>query len=245
MLRGELKMKIILKDVDESQLKHAYYITGFRTLGEVGYLATRHIVLQRKMKRIGYITTKYLTAVTFLDEYGIVTPYELFYDEESHIIVQLNHVLPIEREWNAYSKRVIDWIKKLEVKNAIFIGGLDKNYRTSNEKLKWIKTSKSNVELDYPILDKQLIMVGPLALYTVYSEIYDIPATVILPYADRDRIDPAAAAAAIEAVNKILGLNIDVSELYEDAKRIEEEIKKQLEYLQKEYSKSSLDRHYM
>ncbi|AWR94444.1 proteasome assembly chaperone family protein [Acidianus brierleyi] len=238
-------MGIILKGISESELKHSFFITGFRTLGEVGYLATRHIVLKRRMQRIGFITTKYLNGVTFLDEYGIVTPFELFYDKEYNVIVELNHILPVEKEWNVFSRKIVNWVKKLEIKNAILIGGLDKNYKTSNEKLKWMKTSKSDLNLQYPELDKQLIMVGPLALFTIYSEIKDVPATVILPYSDKDRIDPAAAAAAVEAINKIVGFDIAVDELYEDAKKIEEEIRKQLEYLQKEANRSGLDRHYM
>ncbi|MCY0882811.1 proteasome assembly chaperone family protein [Acidianus infernus] len=238
-------MKVILKGITEDELKGSTFITGFRTIGETGYLASRYIVLKRKLQRIGFITTKYLRDVTFLDEYGIATPFDLFYDKELHTIVLLNHLLPFQREWNSFAKDTIMWLKKLEVKNIILIGGLDKRYKESSEELRWLKTSKSTINLPYPELEKQLIMVGPLALFTIYSEIEDLPAIVLLPYADRERIDPAAAAIAVDAINKILGTNIDVTELYEDAKKLEEELQKQLENIQKEISRSGLDRHYM
>nr|MCG2909932.1 PAC2 family protein [Stygiolobus sp.] len=87
--------------------------------------------------------------------------------------------------------------------------------------------------------------IGPLALFTIYSEIEDLPAVVLLPYADRDRIDPAAAAVAIEEINKLLNLKIDVTELYEDARKIEEELQRQLELIQKELNRNVSDRVYM
>lgn len=238
-------MELVLKGVTENELKGVTFITGFRTIGEVGYLASRYIVLKRNMKRIGFISTKNLRDITFLDEYGLATPLDIFYDSEFKVIVLLNHLVPVPKEWNDFAKNTIKWLKKLEPKNILLIGGLDKRYRRDDEKLRWLKTSKSNVSLDYPLLEKQLIIVGPLALFTIYSEMFDLPASVILPYADRDRIDPAAAAVAVEVLNRIVGFNVDPTELYEDAKKLEEELQKQLENLQKEINKYGLDRHYM
>jgi len=95
------------------------------------------------------------------------------------------------------------------------------------------------------MMEKQLLMIGPLALFTIYSEIEDLPATILLPYADRDRIDPAAAAIAVEEVGRIFNMKIDVGELYEDAKKIEEELQKQLELIQKELNRNVSGRVYM
>ncbi|WP_252896517.1 PAC2 family protein [Metallosphaera hakonensis] len=92
------------------------------------------------------------------------------------------------------------------------MGGLDKRYKDVNEPIKWMKTSKSEIDLPYPMLNKQLIMVGPLALFTVYAEIEDLPATILLPYADRERLDPGAAAVAVETITNIIGFNVDTKE---------------------------------
>ena len=238
-------IKIVLKGINEEQLKGANFITGFRTLGEVGYIATRYIVLKLGMRRVGFVLTKYLRDVTFLDEYGIATPFELFYDDKNHILVLLSHLLPLQREVNEFSETIIKWLKKINVSNVILIGGLDKRYKVDNYNLRWLKTSKSNINLNYPMIEKQLLMIGPLALFTIYSEIEDLPAIVLLPYADRDRIDPAAAAVAVEEIGKLFNINIDVGELYEDARKIEEELQKQLELIQKELNRNVSGRVYM
>ena len=242
-----MSIKILLKGIDENELKNVTFISGFRTLGEVGYIATRYMVLKLNMKRVGFVLTKYLRDVTFLDEYGLATPFELFYDKNNHLLVLLSHLLPLQRELNEFSEKIIKWLKKLEVNNVILIGGLDKRYKGENENynLRWLKTSASKITLNYPLMEKQLLMIGPLALFTIYSEIEDLPAVVLLPYADRDRIDPAAAAVAIEEINKLLNLKIDVAELYEDARKIEEELQRQLELIQKELNRNVSDRVYM
>ena len=242
-----MSIKILLKGIDENELKNVTFISGFRTLGEVGYIATRYMVLKLNMKRVGFVLTKYLRDVTFLDEYGLATPFELFYDKNNHLLVLLSHLLPFQKEMNEFSEKIIKWLKKLEVNNVILIGGLDKRYKGENENynLRWLKTSASKITLNYPLMEKQLLMIGPLALFTIYSEIEDLPAVVLLPYADRDRIDPAAAAVAIEEINKLLNLKIDVTELYEDARKIEEELQRQLELIQKELNRNDSDRDYM
>ncbi|MCY0850814.1 proteasome assembly chaperone family protein [Sulfuracidifex metallicus] len=241
-----MKTKIILKKVDPRSLRESVFITGFRTIGEVGYLATRHLVLKLGMRRIGFVTTPRYKDVAFLDEYGVATPFELFFDDKNKIIVQLNHFLPSQREWADFVKTTIKWMKEIGVKDSIAIGGLDKRYRTGQESFRWLKTTTSKVELDSPMIEKQLLMVGPLALYTAYSEIEDFPATILLPYAERDITDPAAAAVAIETINQIYSINVDVNELYEEARKIEEDIKRQLEAFQKESGRGkSTDRLYM
>jgi len=240
-----MSIKIVLKGITEEELKGARFITGFRTLGEVGYIATRYLVLKTNMKRVGFILTKYLRDVTFIDEYGLATPFELFYDNQNHVLVLLSHLLPLQKEMNEFSEKIIKWLKKIQVSDMLLIGGLDKRYKTDSSNLRWFKTSSSKLNLPYPLMEKQLLIIGPLALFTIYAEIEELPSAILLPYADRERIDPAAAAIAIEEINKIYGLKVDTSELYEDAKKIEEELQKQLELVQKELTKGGSNRVYM
>ncbi|BBD71978.1 carboxylate--amine ligase [Sulfodiicoccus acidiphilus] len=241
-----MSVRVILKDAEESQLEGKYFITGFRTLGETGYLAARYLVTAKRMKRIGFVVTKYQRDVAFLDDYGLATPYEIFYDDQDQVIVLLNHLLPFEREWSPFALAVTKWLKRISPKEVFLIGGLDKRYKNDQTDVRWLSTSKSTVKLDFPNIEKQLLMVGPLALLTVYAEIMDVPATVILPFADRDRADPQAAAVAIEVLKKVIGISVDVNQLYEDARKIQEELRRQMELMQNELSKfRSGDRVYM
>ncbi|BCU67383.1 carboxylate--amine ligase [Sulfolobales archaeon HS-7] len=235
----------MITGVDSKQLQNSTLITGFRTLGEVGYLAVRHLILSTKPRKIGAIVTKYQTDITFLDEYGLATPFDIFFDEGKKIIYILNHLLPIRREWADFSRTIIKWSLSLNVSNMFLIGGLDRRYKTTQASMAWLKNNYSPIELNMPLLEKQQLIIGPLALLIIYSELYKVPASILLPYADRDRPDPAAAAEAVNVISELMGLKIDVNQLLEDAKRIEEEITKQLKQLQDEMYKSQPNRHYM
>jgi uncharacterized protein len=232
-------IKVTLKDANADDFKGSILVTGFRTIGEVGYLATRHLALSPGFSRVGFIETKKMRDVAFVDDYGLATPFELFFNRESRILVVLNHLLPHQSEWTAFTKGLVDWAIKHEISEGIFIGGLDSRYSDGKSKLRWLKTSKSIRSLNYPYMEKQLLIVGPLALITIYSEMLGFPATVLLPYSDKDRPDPAAAAIAIEAINEMLGTKFDTSKLYEEARKLEEELQKQMEILQRELMQPS------
>ncbi len=241
-----MKSRVIVRDEFKDKLRGSLVITGFRTLGEVGYLATRHLVTQMKMRKVGAIVTKYQRDLAFLDSYGLASPYDIFLDEDRKIVVILNHLLPLQREWSDFTETTVKWALRSGINEAILVGGLDRRYKSGEgEKLRWLRNSASTKELNFPTLEKQQLIVGPLALFITYSDIYRFPTTVLLPYADRERPDPAAAAVAIQIINETLGINVDINGLLEDAKRIEEEISKQIQLIQQEINKHGTDRVYM
>lgn len=240
-----MNSRVIIHGVGVDELSGATLVTGFRTLGEVGYLATRHMVSFTRPQKIGFILTRHQRDIMFLDEYGIATPYDIFFDTERKIVYILNHILPIQREWTDYTEALAEWSSANGISNVILFGGLDRRYRTSTETVRWLKNSYSKVELPYPMMEKQQLVIGPLALFVVFAEMYKLPATVILPYADRERPDPAAAAVAIQVVNDIVKTSIDVKDLLEDARRIEEEITRQIKQIEDELNKGGTGRHYM
>jgi uncharacterized protein len=62
-----------------------------------------------------------------------------------------------------------------------------------------------------------------------YFEMKSFPAIAFLPYSERGRPDPRAAALAVKQLNTMFSLDVDVFELINDAKRIEEEVTKIME----------------
>ncbi|RLF05003.1 MAG: proteasome assembly chaperone family protein, partial [Thermoprotei archaeon] len=70
-------------------------------------------------------------------------------------------------------------------------------------------------------------MVGPLAAMMAYYSAYEFPAVAILPYADAGGADPLAAKEAVELVARILGVEVDTSELLrlaEEKAKLEREL---------------------
>ncbi|MEM0454140.1 MAG: PAC2 family protein [Sulfolobales archaeon] len=197
-------------------------ITGFPGFGYVGTIATRYIVTQLGAEKVGNIMTKYMPDFIALDDYGVLTPYELFMSYDHGLIVLVNNATPASVERVAFAKAITKWAKSLGVKEFVLVGGLNSKFREGSERLRWLKTSVSDRELPEPKFHKGLYVVGPLAILFLTLEVEKVPTIVILPYTEPDRFDPKAAAVFIEKVNELLGLSISVQGLMEYSKVVEE-----------------------
>jgi uncharacterized protein len=245
MNQSRMSIKIVLKQIKKEDLKDTIFVTGFRTFGEVGYISVRHVIKTLHMQRVGFIYTKHIRDLVFLDDYGIAAPHELFYDKNNNLLVLLNHILPMHKEWGVFAGGITSWLIENGIREAFYIGGLDRSFKVGNERVRWLSTSNMKRKINAPLMNKGLYIVGPLALLLLNAEIEGFPAAVILPYADRDRPDPAAAAAAVELLGETINISIDTKKLYDEAKIIEEEVSKQLEILSRNLNKASGDRVYM
>jgi len=230
-----LNIEIILKR--RVDLEGKIFITGFHGIGYTGYIAVNHIIESTKAELLGYVTTEQYPPIVSLDENRVLTPYELFMYKD--FILFLPRFQPPPSEQNDLMKILTEWTVKNRFKEAILIGGLDSKLKAGEEKLRVVPTSqfKMNNKLELKKLDRNLYVVGPLAILLAYYEIRDFPAIALLPYAQRGRPDPLAAATAIQVINQLYDLDISTEQLIKDAKQIEQEIaqlKEQEEKVQRE-----------
>ena len=238
---NERGIRIFLSDdIGPEELQGSVFITGFKGFGAAGYIATKYLVYKLDMQRIGMVTVGYMPEFSFRDEYGLAFPFEIFRDPDSNTVVLLNHDIPDAKERSAYAEIVTKWLRDIGVRKEILIGGLDKKFRIGEEELRVLPTSWYREVLSDPLMDKWLLIIGPLALFLMYAELYGIPALTVLPYVEAFRHDPRAAAIAVRKVGGMLGVEIDVSELYEEAKRFEEELEKLAKAVEKEGGKESI-----
>jgi uncharacterized protein len=213
------------KDVD---LHDCIFITGFHSvIGETGYIAVRHLVKALKPERIGFIETALLPPITSLENSRLTFPFELFKSE--NIVILFPRVIPYRAEQRRFAEKVAEWLVKHHFKEAVLIGGLDSQFKSGDSEFRVVPTSamlQKALDKKFILLEEELSVFGPLALTLTYLEINNFPALAILPFAQRGRPDPRAAATAIEKINLLLGLSIPTTELIRDAHEIEEEIGK-------------------
>jgi len=231
----KLNIEIILKR--KVELEGKIFITGFHGIGYAGYIAVNHIIESTNAELLGYVTTEQYPPIVSLDENRVLTPYELFMYKD--FILFLPRFQPPPSEQNDLMRILTEWTVKNRFLEAILIGGLDSKLKAGEEKLRVVPTSqfKMNNKLELKKLDRNLYVVGPLAILLAYYEIKDFPAIALLPYAQRGRPDPLAAATAIQVINQLYDLDISTEQLIKDAKQIEQEIaqlKEQEEKVQRE-----------
>jgi uncharacterized protein len=221
-LSVEIKLK---KDID---LKDCIFITGFHSIiGETGFIAVMHLVKTLQAERIGFIDTPLFPPITSLENNRLTLPFEIFKNE--NLIILFPRVLPYRAEQRKFAQTVTQWITDHKIKEAVLIGGLDNQFKEGDEDCKVVPTGemlKKAQENKLPLLEEGLQVFGPLALMLTHLEIKNFPAIAILPFAQRGRPDPRAAAIAIEKINTLYGYSISTTELIRDAHEIEEEIGK-------------------
>ncbi|MGC9181927.1 proteasome assembly chaperone family protein [Thermogladius sp.] len=215
---------VLLEKITDEDLQDSIFITGFQGFGMVGYLTSRHLVLELKLKRVGFVKTKYYPETTiYTREIGVVYPFELYYGvvEGKKLLVLLNNGTPSVRDRTNYADLVARWVKEKKVSTAILVGGLDPSLRESEEeKYRWIPVGGYEGKLNAQLLENRHI-IGPLALLIMFMDAYKVPGVAIFAYTELYRPDPRASAAAVETIGEMLGFKIDTTRLLEEAKIIE------------------------
>lgn len=222
-------------------------ISGFKGFGAVGIITVQYVVEKLGMRKVGIITTKYHPEYVFRDDNGLSYPYEIYASDEHKLIALVNRELPDERIRMEYVWKITRMLKSRGVEKVLLVGGLDSRYKDSpEERLRWLANSHyKGPTLTEPLFEKGLLIVGPLALQLMVGDIIGLPMLVLLPYAKADAPDPAAASVAVDKVNELLNLNIDVGDLLKEAQRIQEELSKLEELVAKELSPRGVKEPYM
>lgn len=227
MERGKgRRIRIIVTEPLEAMRRNGELIlvTGFPGFGAVGYITTRYIVEAMKLKRIGYIITKYMPDVISIEgDRRFSFPHELYSREGSGLAVLVNSIVPNLHERVEFAESIVRWSIENKINEILLIGGLDPSVRRSQDDLlRWTGNSWGKRVLSEPTMDRGLIIVGPLAILLMFTEILGQPATVILPYAERERPDPRAASIAVKKISEIFGVEIDIQDLIKHAETMEE-----------------------
>ena len=209
----------------ESQdFKGCTLLNGWHGIGECGFISMSHLVDNLKAERIGFIITDNIPQFITIKNEKITFPFEIY--RKDNVVVILPIFEPIKSEHLTFTKTIVEWSIREGFKQAILVGGLDKRLQDEhNMKAIYTKEFKAaNPEIDIPILDEGLYVTGPLAYMLMFFELNNFPAVSLLPYAERSRPDPVSASNAIEQINRILNIDVNINELLEEAEKIEKEI---------------------
>jgi uncharacterized protein len=206
-------------------------LVGYKGFGAVGVITIHHIIGKLGMTRVGLFVTKAQPEYVFRDDGDLHYPFELYYSEEYKLLALLSREIPEKDVRMDFTNFFTKFVKERGAGPIYLIGGLDSRFKVDDKSnLRWT-ANKYYLEGGFPKpsepeIEEGLMIVGPLALHFLYSEIMGVPALVILPYARTDTPDPYAASIAVEALNNLIGTSITSEELVQEAKIIEEELKR-------------------
>ncbi|MBS7625235.1 proteasome assembly chaperone family protein [Candidatus Bathyarchaeota archaeon] len=218
-MSGEEVRVIEYRDVPEG----IRIVCGLPDIGLVGVIATAHIIYKLKLKEVAYVDADLLPPIVILENGLPKSPIRIFGNKD--LFVLSSEIAIPSNIINLIVKGIIDWVWKKKAEKVLTLGGIPVPNRHEIEKLRIFgaasdeTTLKKLVENEIEILQRGFL-VGPQALILKYCAERSIPAMALLAEAFYNYPDPEASSVVIQALNKIMNMNIDVSELIEKGEEV-------------------------
>lgn len=204
-------------------------LMGFPGSGLVGSIALQYLVDQLEFEMIGTMTSKYFPPLAMMNRGVINDPVRMYAKDSLAAIVADIPIHPMI--CYEVSTGIMDWLTPFKPKEVVAIAGI-----VTNEPEKRVFGVATTTEALPRIADfTQILPIGSISgiASSILTEckIRNIPAFGLLGETI-NAPDPRASAAAIEVLNRMYSLGLDVNPLIEQAVEIEQSMQKVAEEVQ-------------
>ncbi len=217
--------KVVIEDFSVQIKEGATLIVGFAGIGLIGPIVCNSLIDQiPDIKEIGFITSEYLPPIAIFYEGILKHPFRIYYSPMYNLIVGVCEVpFQIFSAYNDLSRTICNWALSEDVraKEIIVFQGIPQRgiiddypvYYAAEEEMVEVLEKHGLEKVDKGVIigpEATLIneaLTNRLKSYALFTPVLEIPT-------------PEGAAAIIEVLNSIYGLNIDTSKLIEEGKEI-------------------------
>jgi uncharacterized protein len=202
--------------------KKSVVISGLPDVGLVGLLAASHIISSLKLEEAGSIESDLLPPMIVLHGGLPKSPVRIFVGGRLVVIIS-ETAIPVSL-LRPLARGLVEWAKANDAELMLSLGGMAVSNRQDIDSPK-VFAAFSQLGLESrlngaaEVLEEGYI-VGAYGLLLRKCAEVSMPAITLLTQSHYNYPDPEAAAAALNVVNKILGLKIDVSELLKRGEEI-------------------------
>jgi len=217
---------IQIKISDGVNLKGYTFIEGFPGAGLVGPMAASYMIEKLDMKCIGYIDSDLFPPIAAVHDGEPMHTVRLYVDEKDKLLIVLSEFTIPQAVIYQLSLEILSFIRKNGMSRIISIGGMPSQkqsevpYIISSDPEITKKAAKQGIK---PITEG--VIAGVSALLVMGANELKIPTVNLLVEVNPLIMDPKYAETAIEGLNKITGLKIDLSELEKEAKEVESRVR--------------------
>lgn len=197
-------------------------INGLPDVGLVGLVAASHVVSSLKMEEIGSIESDLFPPMIVLHDGVPKSPIRLFANETLVVIVA-ETAIPASLT-RVLADAIVNWAASRQAEMVISLGGMAVQNRQDLDVPK-VFAALSEKSLEKKLGDAAEVLgegyiVGAYALMLRKCAEMNLPAITLLTQSYYNYPDPEAAAAALNSLNKLLGLKVDVSDLLQKGEEI-------------------------
>ena len=218
----------------KQSLKGYTLIEGYPGMGLVGTIAAKYLVEKQNFEYIGYIDSDIFMPVIRIHDSMPVRPARIYADHKKKIAVLISEQVIAKPYTYSVAKKTAEWIEEKGVAELISLSGVHAaDDGTQKEIIYGIAANeKSKVLLKkYGLAEiKEGITTGITALILLELRLSKVKAISILGNVQLSA-DYKAAAEVLRKLNEMLGLNLNVEPLLEEARETEKQLTQQLQKL--------------
>lgn len=198
-------------------------ICGLPDVGLVGAIAASHMVSKLGLAEVAYVRSSLLPPVIMLERGLPKSPIRIFGNGE--MLVLSSEIAIPSASVHMIIEAVVDWMSSKKAEMVITLGGLPIPNRHEIEKPR-VFGAASDESLLKILSEREIqviqrgFLVGPQALILSCSAERKIPAMALLAESFYNYPDPEAASVVIQALNQMIDIEIDVSELIEKGEEV-------------------------
>jgi len=237
-----------IKIIKKPKLKNPYLIVAWPGMGEVAFKAASYLVEQLKAEEFAQIPSEdffYLTASHI--QKGLLSlpdlPNSKFYfwknkSGKNDLIIFISNAQPDLAKAEAYCKKIIDLAKEFKVKTVIGFAAMPQAIDHTKAANVWFSATTAELNNNLMKFNLTLLSEGQISgmngLFLGIARRQGLDGFCLLgeiPLYTIQIENPRGAYAVLEAVSKILNIQIDFTAMLGQIRLMEEEINKLLDYL--------------
>ncbi len=207
------------------KLKASTLIAGFHGIGATGYWSVKFLIEELKARRAFYIDSEFAPAVSSTLGGAVSTPYEIFVCGELAFLKA--EVPPLRENENKFFRELGQWLVETGINEVALVGGLDESLRVDESSYRLVLTDAMAKRKQFdgePILEEGKMIVGPVAVLLNTLQMHERAAYAVLAYSNTDRVDPRAAATAVEFLAQRYAFKVSTAPLIKGAEELEREL---------------------
>ena len=223
LVTGRILLPDDVKVVEKGNIPKKFtLINGLPDVGLVGLVAASHIVSSLKMEEVGSVESDLFPPMIVLHDGLPKSPIRLFANQ-SLVVIMGETAIPASLT-RSLADAIVNWAASRNAELVVSIGGMAVQNRQDIDAPK-VFAALSNKALEKKLGDAAEVLdegyiVGAYALMLRKCAEINLPAITLLTQSFYNYPDPEAAAAALNALNKILGLKVEVSDLLQKGEEI-------------------------
>ncbi len=204
-------------------------IEAFPGIGLVGPMAGSYMIEKLNMEYIGRIESELFPPIAAIHNSTPMFPARIYKSDKYKLLLFISEFTIPPVLVHQLSDELLAFARKYSILQIISVGGMPAQkpgntiYITSCDKDILKKATRTGIK---PISEG--VVAGVSAGILIKAPQYKIPAINVLVEVNPNLTDPIYAEIAISGLNKILDIDIDLSELDKEAKEVETKIKEML-----------------